>query len=78
MQNGYIDERLSSLSMTKILTTTIIGLLITSMMLSGSMWAWEDDDTKTQIKHVVVVFQENVSYDHYFGVYPNAPGFTPK
>jgi phospholipase C len=24
------------------------------------------------IKHVVVIFQENVSFDHYFGTYPNA------
>ncbi|SDP22631.1 phospholipase C [Nakamurella panacisegetis] len=24
------------------------------------------------IKHLVVIFQENVSYDHYFGTYPNA------
>jgi phospholipase C len=35
------------------------------------------------IKHVVVIFQENVSFDHYFGTYPNAanlpgePAFTP-
>ncbi len=64
--------------MTKILTTTIIGLLITSMILGGSMGAWADNNTKTPIKHVVVIFQENVSYDHYFGVYPNAPGFTAK
>ena len=28
--------------------------------------------TKTPIKHVVVIFQENVSFDHYFGTYPNA------
>src|SRR5882672_7818557 len=40
--------------------------------------------TATPIKHVVVIFQENVSFDHYFGTYPNAengPGelrFTPK
>ena len=36
----------------------------------------------TPIKHVVVIFQENVSFDHYFGTYPNAtnppnePSFT--
>ena len=48
------------------------------MMLSSSMWAWADTSTKTPIKHVVVVFQENVSFDHYYGVYPNAPGFTAK
>jgi phospholipase C len=35
------------------------------------------------IKHVVVIFGENISFDHYFGTYPNAlnlPGetkFTP-
>ncbi len=31
------------------------------------------------IKHVVVIFGENISYDHYFGTYPNAanlPGET--
>ena len=39
--------------------------------------------TSTPIDHVVVIFQENVSFDHYFGTYPNAanpagePSFTP-
>jgi phospholipase C len=28
--------------------------------------------TATPIRHLVVVFQENVSFDHYFGTYPNA------
>ena len=28
--------------------------------------------TKTPIKHLVVVFNENRSFDHYFGTYPNA------
>ncbi|WP_233841329.1 alkaline phosphatase family protein [Dyella sp. 2HG41-7] len=47
------------------------------------------DRTATPIKHLVVIFQENVSFDHYFGTYPyaaNASGeppfyaspFTPK
>jgi phospholipase C len=31
-----------------------------------------DADTTTPIKHVVVIFQENASFDHYFGVYPVA------
>ena len=29
-------------------------------------------DTVTPIQHVVVIFQENVSFDHYFATYPNA------
>src|SRR5450755_2454127 len=36
--------------------------------------------TKTPIKHIVVIFQENVSFDHYFGTYPHAhnPGGEPQ
>jgi len=32
----------------------------------------DDFPTTTPIKHVVVIFQENVSFDHYFATYPNA------
>jgi phospholipase C len=28
--------------------------------------------TSTPIKHLVVIFDENISFDHYFGTYPNA------
>jgi phospholipase C len=31
-----------------------------------------DASTSTPIKHLVVIFQENVSFDHYFGTYPHA------
>lgn len=36
--------------------------------------------TATPIQHLVVIFQENVSFDHYFGTYPNAlnPTGEPK
>ena len=39
--------------------------------------------TTTSIQHVVVIFGENISFDHYFATYPNAlnprgePPFTP-
>jgi len=33
---------------------------------------WDDPPTTTAIKHVVVIFQENVSFDHYFATYPHA------
>jgi phospholipase C len=32
----------------------------------------ESYPTTTPIKHLVVIFQENVSFDHYFATYPNA------
>jgi phospholipase C len=39
-----------------------------------------DHSTTTPIQHLVVIFDENVSFDHYFGTYPyaaNLPGETP-
>ncbi len=33
--------------------------------------------TATPIQHLVVIFQENVSFDHYFGTYPNALNTLP-
>jgi phospholipase C len=58
-----------------IATTGVLGLVPAHADLSPA--------TSTPIKHIVVIFQENVSFDHYFGTYPNAtnpagePGFTP-
>jgi len=34
--------------------------------------AFAQSGTATPIKHLVVIFQENVSFDHYFGTYPVA------
>jgi phospholipase C len=50
---------------------------------SGSAAATMNAATATPIKHLVVIFQENVSFDHYFGTYPHAANidgqpFTPK
>ena len=56
---------------------------VTSAVASGAHGAATHDhgvgsgDTATPIKHVVVIFDENVSFDHYFGTYPyaaNQPG----
>jgi phospholipase C len=32
----------------------------------------ENSETTTPIKHVIVIFGENISFDHYFGTYPFA------
>lgn len=55
-----------------------IAALVTALLFIGSaptqLWAGDHDDfaTKTPIKHIVVIFQENVSFDHYFATYPNS------
>ena len=51
-----------------------------SMPLRASERDDEGAPTTTPIKHVVVIFQENISFDHYFGTYPYAlnPGGGPE
>jgi len=54
----------------RIATTTIVA---TSFALPSMA---SDPDTTTPIKHVIVIFQENVSFDHYFATYPVAANST--
>jgi phospholipase C len=39
---------------------------------AGGQHADHSAQTTTPIKHLVVIFDENISFDHYFGTYPNA------
>jgi phospholipase C len=50
---------------------TLTAAAITMLPVS-SAFAHDGDGDGTPIKHLVVIFQENVSFDHYFGTYPNA------
>jgi phospholipase C len=57
----------------------ILCLSAASLMLCSSVGHAEDgdrghhgDDTRTPIKHVVVIIPENQTFDHYFGTYPHA------
>ena len=48
--------------------------LILASGISSPAFAKKDPSaaTKTPIKHVVIVFGENMSFDHYFATYPVA------
>jgi len=43
-----------------------------SIMMMSPAGTRAQTETNTPIKHVVVIFQENISFDHYFGTYPVA------
>jgi len=43
-----------------------------SLMPVTPAFANHHGDTSTPIKHLVIIFNENISFDHYFGTYPNA------
>jgi len=49
-------------------------ILLLAATLSVTLQA---QSTQTPIKHVIVIYQENVSFDHYFGTYPNAANSSP-
>ncbi len=58
----------------------LVGLLIQQGSAAAFGGQPQGPPTATPIKHLVVIFQENVSFDHYFGTYPNAanPSGEPK
>jgi phospholipase C len=59
----------------KLFARTVSALAITSICAGPVMAKPKSSDPQvaaTPIQHVVVIFQENVSFDHYFGTYPFA------
>jgi phospholipase C len=59
-------------------TTLMVGLTFGPLMTpeialgASSAGAAITGKPSTPIKHIVIVFQENISFDHYFGTYPKA------
>src|SRR3984885_3054608 len=55
-----------------ILATSLVGFNAAPVFAQHHSDAAAGYRTATPIKHVVVIFQENVSFDHYFATYPHA------
>ncbi|MFP5227010.1 MAG: phospholipase C [Acidobacteriota bacterium] len=58
--------------MQKYLATSLSALLVFGTVASPVTASAQSDSTATPIRHVVVIFGENISFDHYFGTYPYA------
>jgi phospholipase C len=58
--------------MRRVFATLLAGVLLNPGMIGATPQHQSFGGTATPIKHLVVIFQENVSFDHYFGTYPNA------
>ena len=53
----------------------MLACLVACALVLGSTPAFahsSGERTATPIKHIVVIFGENISFDHYFGTYPYA------
>ncbi|HXA43167.1 MAG TPA: alkaline phosphatase family protein [Candidatus Solibacter sp.] len=57
-----------------VLSASIMGLAVAPLAVPAGAKPADPNAvaTTTPIKHLVVIFQENVSFDHYFGTYPSA------
>jgi phospholipase C len=69
------------MQMQKALATSVAALMVATQILApAAVQAEQNGSTATPIKHVVVIFGENISFDHYFGTYPFAtnPGNEPR
>ena len=62
----------SSFSFALILSIVTGGVINASAASLMSSITTATATTATPIKHLVIIFQENISYDYYFGTYPNA------
>jgi phospholipase C len=58
--------------MRRVFAILLAGILLNPGMIGAVPQHHGSGDTATPIKHLVIIFQENVSFDHYFGTYPNA------
>jgi phospholipase C len=58
--------------MRRVFATLLAGVLLNPGMIGAVPQHQNYGGTATPIKHLVVIFQENISFDHYFGTYPNA------
>src|SRR5579885_1463725 len=73
MFNHFVSIRKPAIYL--LLPVWISGLLGTAPLLRAEKPS--NSVTTTPIEHVVVIFQENVSFDHYFATYPLAANNTP-
>ena len=53
---------------------TVAAMLLATVTSAG---AESDDSTHSPIKHTIMLFQENISFDHYFGTYGHGSNGIP-
>jgi len=69
MQQDLLKNVLTIVALILIIVSFLYGMSLESAAVAAVS---SNYSTATPIKHLVIMFQENVSFDHYFATYPNA------
>jgi phospholipase C len=73
LMGGFcLKKSLKVVASTVVATSALVAPFASPMV---SFAQSNDASTNTPIKHTIVIYQENRSFDNYFGTYPTAPGF---
>ncbi|WP_347108000.1 alkaline phosphatase family protein [Paenarthrobacter sp. S56] len=71
-QAPFTRKRLAAATGAAALAATALTAGLSGLGAAPATAVGTQENTSTPIKHVVVLFQENVSFDHYFATYPKA------
>ena len=71
MQQDLLKNVLTIVALVLIIVSFLYGVSLESAAAAVAAVS-SNYSTATPIKHLVIMFQENVSFDHYFATYPNA------
>jgi phospholipase C len=69
--NGSHRELRKEKAMRQLLSICLVAAIVAGPIMTPAANA-SNPKTATPIKHIVIIFGENRSFDHYFGTYPNA------
>jgi phospholipase C len=67
-----VTTSILSILMGAAVASPLVGIVASSDSATAATAIPAAPATATPIKHLVVIFNENISFDHYFGTYPNA------
>src|SRR5579872_1918936 len=77
-KSAYLSLHPAAASLPAMKHIAIAGAVLAGGILGPRIDVAAADDGIHKIKHVVIIMQENRSFDHYFGTYPGAEGLPAK
>ncbi len=74
MSNGWLAAAglVKWAGMRKLIACCVLGLCVFAVYARSPEPSQQERGAATPIRHLIIIFPENISFDHYFGTYPHA------